>query len=70
MWIILPIYIESSRMPIRIFAGAILHDALSLSINILGILRVFRAENGQKRALGLCHNSAIYRKHTRQFRQQ
>jgi hypothetical protein len=42
---------------IRIFEGAILHDELSLSINILSILTVLRYVNGQNSALLLCHNN-------------
>ena len=41
----------------RIFEGAILHDELSLSINILSILTVLRYVNGQNSALLLCHNN-------------
>jgi hypothetical protein len=42
---------------IRVFEGAILHDELSLSINILSILPRLRPAIGQKSALCLCHNS-------------
>jgi|GEM_PF-6159494 len=43
---------------IRIFEGAILHDALSLNITILSVLLAFWRVNGQKIAISLCHNSA------------
>ena len=42
----------------RIFEGAILHDELSMSINILSILMIFGQVNKQKCTLCVRHNNA------------
>jgi hypothetical protein len=60
MWILAPVcarFAFAVCSQIRIFEGAILHDELSLSINILSILTVLRYVNGQHSALLLCHNN-------------
>jgi hypothetical protein len=42
----------------RIFEGAILHDELSMSINILSILMIFEKVHEQKCTLCVRHNNA------------